>query len=482
MENPELKAIAETIAEIRKCLPGADDSARQQYLIELSALRNMAIAVLDAWMEVDDAIEEALEELGVELCDEDDEPSQVTIPATPSRTAQTNGIRSGGRQDNLMGGPVDLVETWFDLSLKADCLLRKGLGYFDLHMYDEAANALSDAVFHNDLPATRIYLALSHLAAGRIDLATMEVNKARAMAQDEITAQAVLELDVQICAARDDWQQAIHVLYELVSLQADNEDIWFNLGVCHLRLFEFAAAERCFAKAMRDQSADVEAALWRALTLSLTDRRDEAYRLLQIAFTLQFPSPETIALYVVVQLSVARVDEAIATVAMFRAEHPRLPIGDELLALCFLALNRPDLSLPLCKRALTICPNRISAMALLGICSYFHGDLRHAREALIWTESMVAPSAVVQLILGRIDMMDGNMAQAATRFGQLASHPRTYARRLSALYQGMVSIAQGSPNVANAHFERAMQYGISHDVVQSAKQYAVDRYLVPDVN
>lgn len=474
MQNVELKAIANAIAQIREQLPEADTAVRSKMLEELETLREMATSILDAWMEVDDAIEETLAQISEAAIDasvalQEGETPQSTASLHLGASVQQS-LQS--RTENLLQAPVQLAETWFDMSLRADCALRKGLGYFDLRMFDEAALSLTQAVAEQDNPATRIYLALSHLAADRVDLATNHLNVARERASDDVTVRAVLEVDVQICAAREDWHQAVHVLYELLCFEPNQLDTWYNLGVCHLKLYEFAAAERCFAKSMKGEPMDVEAALWRAMSLVLCGRVDEARQLLATSTHLAHNLEEYALLRVVLHLSTQRIDLAERVAMTAIVAEPNRASGYELLALCRAVSHRPADAIPLCKRALTLLPNSSQAFTLFGLCSYLMGDFVRAERALKIVEERGEASGLTHIVRARIASLEGHAADAKERLNRLAEHPGMYAKRLAVLYRGMLHLSENEVALAEADFERALHLGLPQSAIDVAKAHA----------
>ncbi|GMA60891.1 tetratricopeptide repeat protein [Alicyclobacillus fastidiosus] len=474
MQNVELKAIANAIAQIREQLPEADTVVRSKMLQELETLREMATSILDAWMEVDDAIEETLAQISEASIDasiaaQGDQAPQYTASLNAGAGVQQS-VQS--RTESLLQAPVQLAETWFDMSLRADCALRKGLGYFDLRMFDEAALSLTQAVAEQDNPATRIYLALSHLAANRVDLAVSHLNVARVRANDDVTVRAVLEVDVQICAAREDWHQAVHVLYELLCFDPTQLDTWYNLGVCHLKLYEFAAAERCFAKSMKNEPTDVEAALWRAMSLVLCGRVDEARQLLTTSTHLARNVEEHALLRVVLHLSTQRIDLAERAAIAASAAEPNSAFGYELLALCRAVSHRPDEAIPLCKRALALSPNSSQALTLFGLCSYLTGDLQRAERALKTVEERGESSGLTHVVRARIATLNGLTADALERLGRLSEHPGMYAKRLAVLYRGMLHLSENEIALAEADFERALHLGLPPSAIDIARAHA----------
>jgi tetratricopeptide (TPR) repeat protein len=478
--NAELEAIANAIEQIRQQVPIADEQRRAQMLDELAKLRAMATSVLDAWMAVDDTIEETLAEIGSNPNAYESSESQIQTP--PSRTA--DATRTGG--EPLIPSPIHLVEPWFDLSLKAECALRKGLGYYDLEMYGAAADALHDAVAQNDTPATRIYLALCHLQAGHLDSAALQLKKAGENASDDLTRQAILEAKTQLYAAERNWHAAIHVFYELLHTSAQSPDIWFNLGVCHTQLDELSAAERCFAKAMHLDPADNEARLWRALCLCLTNRREEAQKLIQdTQFDPDFIA-QTSLLFVVVCLSASLYPEARAAAEYLRHHAPTDATGDYLLALCELTNAKPKQAIVYAKRAMTLAPNHVQATLIFGFSSFLLDDITRAKLALTSVENKIDSTSqtacLLELVRAQIASMTGDHSLAEEQFNRLTVEGRAQTKRLATLYRGMLYLHQNKLQLANADFHRAKQLGIPENWIQIARTKVKTRQLCQEIN
>lgn len=462
MQYVELKDIAKAIEHLRTQIPAADSQMRQEMRDQLIALRDMAGSILDAWMEVDDAIEETVRELGDSSPETaptisygDSEKVNLSAVDEPLTDAVTD------RQPHWLTGPMELTEAWYDLSLKAETALRRGLGYFDLEMFEEAADALTDAVSENDTPATRIYLSLSHMASGQLQEAATELTEARRMAQDEVTLQAILEAEIQMFALGDDWHSAIHTLYELLTFHPNQGDTWYNIGICHMHLHEFAAAERCLAHAMMFDENDEEAYLWRAFTLCMTDRQIEAKRLLE-----WLPSDNAghHELRAVVLLATGNVEHALLS-----ARHVVSHKSGALIGLCQLVRGEIRKATTTLKRHLTICPDNAEGKMLFGICSFLSGDFTRSKQALRELMSTTPTNTLVELLLARLDAMDGYSDEAQQRFERLVNHPRLPIRRLAVLYRGMLYTSEGREDLAKTDFVYARSLGFSNEIVNIAE-------------
>lgn len=484
MQHEELLAISETIQEIREQLPLADDASRQIMMETLSSLRAMAASILDAWMAVDDAIEETYADL---FADDDMdnvlEPSSTPIAAkntakmdvstdTTSHHSTQPPSKNNHRTQTLFDGPVPLAEAWFDLSLKPEYHLRKGLGFYDLAMFDEASSALATAIQHRDLPQTRIYLALSHLSAGRIDEAELELDLAHSQSTDPLTIQAILEVETQICAAREDWHGAIRVLYNLLSTETDQGDLWFNLGICHVRLYEFQAAQRCFEKAVSTHHEDVEAILWRALTLVWTEQLEKHTQIAPLLGGMRVKTDREFQLLVMLYLALGQFDAATSVASTCRSQPIHWSQGTHLLALCHAAMGQPNQAVLLCKALLTMEPDNVAALSLLGIALFLQGDIRRAERVLARSDSQdlsCSHSSMIPLLRGRIASIRGDVVAARQHFHRISvtSHPAI--RRMQALYEGMLALHVDDANQANRAFARAAQLGVPQNAIDLAR-------------
>lgn len=455
MQYAELKAIAEAIAEMREQIPLADTSARQVMLEQLSEFRDMSGNVLDAWMEVDDAIEEAVRELTLDESAMDIpqklSQAEISAPSVPDDTKQ--------RDPGFDVQPLHLAEAWFDLSLKGEYLLRKGLAYFDLKMFAQAAKTLSGAVKEQDIPGARIYLALSFLASGQLNEAARHLKTARYMAKDALTLQAVLEAEVEMYSMQEDWSATVRTLYELLAYDPDLGDTWFNIGICHMHLYEFAAAERCFAQAAHYQE-DEATILWRAFSLALMDSHDGSVELLATLGNTD-EAEGLQELRSTVYLAVGMIDRALHHASQIS----RRENAAAMTALCLILNGQSDLALVQLKRHLTLCPDNRQALTLFGVCSYLTGNLTRARKSFANLKDCTPSSAFVELILARMDMASGDMAAAEYRLRSLGEDSRLSVRRLAVLYLGMLKLLCGKDVEAKESFARASQLGFRREVI-----------------
>lgn len=406
-------------------LPLADATAREEMTDMLSALRAKAASILDAWMDVDEAIEETYAELF------NDEPADTR---------------------------------------KGETFLRKGLGFYDLAMFEEASTALAIAVEHDDLPATRIYLALSQLAAGHVTEAWGELKLARLQSSDPLVLQAILEAETQVCVARKDWQATIHALYQLLSTDAPRGNLWFNLGVCHVHLFEFAAAGRCFTQAHAANPRDTEALLWCGLTMAWTERVDEAKWVAQLAESGTVRNRQEVQLQVLLYLAVGEFAAARRTATKFGLNMVCEAIGLRLLALCDLAWEQPERAVLLCKKAMTLEPDHGTIKLLLGMALFLQGDTHRADLVLSHGEDHFPfDTAFIHLLRGRIALMHGHLPGARRHFTAISDTAYPAVRGIAALYEGLLSLRENDVKQATDAFAKAIHLGVAENVVEMAK-------------
>ncbi|WP_067618489.1 tetratricopeptide repeat protein [Alicyclobacillus acidiphilus] len=460
MQYVELAAIAEAVQALRSKLPTADETLREKLSDTLLTLRELANKTLDAWMSVDEAIEETYALL---------ESPSVAKDAMPSETPSDNGtmVESGDALDS------PYAEGLFDLSAKYECQLRKGLAYYDLRMFDHAAKTLSDAIDEADCSGdslgAMIYVALSQLHAGHLDEAkqTLATVEAAVDADDEIVLQALLEVRTFLHASERDWQNAIHTLYNLLDFDSDRGEVWFNLGVCHIHLGEFAAAERCFAQS-HARTDDEEALLWRALALVWAGNGRAAKTIAEIIP----PTASTvkcIRLRVMLLLAVGLHQHALMQAREYQRHQDNLALGLYLEALCCVVMGSSARASVLCKRALTIAPDDLPLTALLGCCLYLIGDYDRSEGVLAnLANQLPSVPGMVSLLLGRLAIRSHDTHLAMKHLHAAAKSSQTSIRRLAALYQAVVYERRAESEDLVASLQRAVQLGVPADVLRHA--------------
>lgn len=484
MQHVELQAIAEAVAEIQSQLPSADERDREKFRDSLRSLRDLATTVLDAWMVVDDAIEETYHAL-VSSESHADESSTASIPShdvdlatTSVQFGQDTDVEnkdadpsiSGARTNPFWNGPLHLEEAWYDWSITAHGHLRKGLGFYDLQMYKEAAEALSVAVASEQRPDALIYLALSHMASGELEAADDALQEAKLLAQDVTTVQAILEVETQICAASEDWHRAIHVLYNLLETDAPHGDIWFNLGMCHIHLYEFGAAARCFERAVAYEGTDVEALLWQGLVCAWTNQIDVAKSLIGHVLIEPSASTRVLTLGVLFYLTIGSFENALRVARMPSVDAAAAGVRLNLEALCYVVMGNVQKAIQVCKKAITLDPPGTLSLELLGLCLFVEGDWDRAERVLSTIEGRTRPvSSVVRLITGRLAMKKRDFSRALQLFKSLQQDGKGHFRRLSSLYLGLLYDALGDETNAGQAYQRAKELGLPASVIQKAK-------------
>ncbi|KRW91464.1 hypothetical protein SD51_08990 [Alicyclobacillus tengchongensis] len=414
MQYVEFDAIVQAVGELRALLPAATGQQREQLVDTLGSLRELANQALDAWMELDELIEQTYAELSL----------------------QESTTDSGSWFDGM--AIADDLAVW---QFANACELRKGLAYYDLHMYEQAAQAFGKAVTQegDESAGTRIYLALSHLANGRLQEAERMLAEASQRASDAIERQAVLEVGVQLAAAKRDWHAAIDRLFDLLDTDADRVDVWYNLGVCHLRLRQWAMAQRCFLRAYQRRK-EAEALLGLALATLMAGDREGAGDLCSSVAMAATESAHHVQLAASLLIAAGRSQDA-ANLAQRCLHNPAVfATGYYVLALCAFAAGNIGRATTLCKQCLTLEQNRDDAATLLAVCLYLQGN--EARAEVI-VQRQLAQShdvpPVVALLAGRLAMRRGRFEEAEEFLGQAAASSHAASRMLARRYQQMLA-------------------------------------------
>ncbi|GMA55681.1 hypothetical protein GCM10025858_01840 [Alicyclobacillus sacchari] len=414
MHYVEFDAIVQAIAELRTLLPSATGQQREQLIDALGSLRQLANQALDAWMELDELIEQTYADLSL---------SEQTA----------NGVSwfSG------MAMADDLAAWQFSEA----CELRKGLAYYDLHMFEQAARSLGKAVAQegDESAGLRIYLALSHLANGRLAEAETMLLEAATRVADVIERQAVLEVGVQLAATKGDWQSAIDQLFDLLDTDADKADTWYNLGVCHLRLRQWAFAQRCFARAYQRRE-ELESLLGLALATLLAGDREGAGDLCSQVATASVESARLVQLLSSLLIAAGRRQDAITLARRCLHDPSVAATGYYLLGLCAFADGEIGRASSFCKQCLTLERNRDDAAMMLAVCAYLQGGEARA-EAIMQGQLMRRNQfpPVVSLLAGRLAMRRGRIEEAEMFFEQVVASPHATSRMLARRYQQMLA-------------------------------------------
>lgn len=136
---------------------------------------------------------------------------------------------------------------------------RRGIGFFDLWMYEDAVRELETVVYHSgDFPVARLYLALGYIAQGRGDEAEPHLQFLLSTERSPWIQTSAYHARAHVMAEQGKWEEAVEDLTRAVQGQPRIPLLHYNLGVCLSRIGRHAEAFLQFSKVVELDPHDEE--------------------------------------------------------------------------------------------------------------------------------------------------------------------------------------------------------------------------------
>lgn len=439
------------VDRIRVQLGTADADFRRVLAEELFCLQRLGEQYIDHWMALDEQIEELLATYELAPASEMAQPLvQAAVPprvSTQLPVARLAPPSSGpDTKPNAVGdpNPVPIYPgdefEWFtpqpdDAAL---CSFRKGMGYYDLLMFDDAAVAFEETVKTSPNPVARLYLAAAHAARGRTAMALAETQMVRNELSHPILLCAANEIEAQAFLSDGQLDQAILRLKEIIELEPDYQDVWYNLGICFAHQGDWAAAAMALARSLVTNPDDIDAVS--ALVHVHVKRRDGRTALETLMPTLAHHPRHVRLLYAHMQVLRCLGDSR----AAMRVGRQILELAPDFdgawSSLAWLLMESGSVSegLALLKKQLTLRPQSVSASIQLGIGLMMAGDFVPSERVLTRVLPSAPDKSPIWLALGRVSAGLGHRQQASTRYLRAMRDPRKPVKRLALYYYGLL--------------------------------------------
>lgn len=244
----------------------ADEDQRRYLCDELGALREMGSGFFDLWVSFEDQVQELLEEYAApETTLDTDWEALVRVgldahPTAPGKRGSAN-VRTPGASirptRNWMDGTSSLLDTADGLHL-----FRKGVGYFDLFMFEESKRAFVRILeLAPDLAVARLYLALCHMSSGETAEAERQLSFVELLSGEEALLTAAREAKAQLHADQGRYPEAAQELLGVVQARPEDANAHFNAAVCFFAEGDYERAGGHARRAVELVPADAQA--WR---------------------------------------------------------------------------------------------------------------------------------------------------------------------------------------------------------------------------
>jgi tetratricopeptide (TPR) repeat protein len=479
------------VDRIRKQLATADADLRRYLAEELYCLRQLGEQYIDHWMTLEEQITDLIHTY--DLPDGLLEPAsldQAPVAAAPaqaradgqspgeSRTARAHRgpspaapmVRLAAGQGHKADPPSAPVwaQLGFDDTPPVSVQFRKGLGYFDLAMFRDAATALEQVVQGAETPLARLYLAASYAAEGRSEDAMAQLDHLRKYVTDPLVFCATREIEAQIHLAAGRTELALQALARVTATLPKYPDAWFNLSLCYAKLGDLAAAERCAALALALDPHDAEAACVLAAVQFARNHIADAESTCRQALS-EHPRHADLTLLTAHLHRVKGEWDACARAcqAVIRAR-PDEGSAWSLLAWARLQQGKTEEALALLQKRLAVCREDAAAMVQLGVVLLLAGDLDRAERVLTRCLAKYPNKSLVWIALGKVSLERGERRQAHTRFLRAAKDVRPAVRRLALYWYGRAMLDADCPEQAERYLKAAAAWGAPNAAILSA--------------
>ncbi|WP_067935289.1 tetratricopeptide repeat protein [Alicyclobacillus kakegawensis] len=271
--------------------------------------------------------------------------------------------------------------------------LRRGLGYFDLAMYDDAISSLAQAVSSApySLPARLLFASALRLA-GQPQAALNQVRSILAQQPDQIEYCAACEIAAQVYFQSGEFTKAVRCLNEVVAVLPDYPDTWHNLGICYGKIGDWPAAAAAFQQALElDPGPDTETACLLVQALMNLGEHEEARRVALQALQERPRHPGLLSL--LWRLAVESDDwQRAQGYACKLVEAAPADAGSSIrLAFSLWHTAGPGTAVAALKKAIAVNPGQARLLSALAILHWLKGDV-----AAAWRVIGALPEAVLQ--------------------------------------------------------------------------------------
>jgi len=472
--------IFRAIERIRKQLASSDAAMRQYLAEELTSLKQLGTQYFDHWMALDDQIHELAETYELTIGTE-------SVPATTSAadamhietlathnddvasaaqstTAVRTGIECSLPTRTLVANTVAITPpSWeteaHDWSDVLSTSFRRGMAYYDLLMFDDAARLLAQVVEKVDEPIVRLYLGAAHAAQGRTVEATQELEYVRQMSTEERIVTATYEIEAFILCQNRQVDKALQC-FEVITKQCPTySDAWYNLGVCHFHQRDYGRAQTAFLHALHLSPDDAACCQYLAICFLAGGDFGSAIQHCSHALAQKPRHLGVLIAYSHILIKLGRREEGLAVCARIHSVQPTC--ADAYLHAAWHHLRHGDTTSArlILKKLLTIQPKHPEALLQFGVVCFMENDLENAESSLHAALLGHVDKATVWIALGRISAQKKQYDRAHRRFLRALADHRKAIKRLALYYHAQMLIDRQRPREAEKLLKAAAILG-----------------------
>jgi tetratricopeptide (TPR) repeat protein len=435
------------VERIRLQLPSADQEMKRYLGEELLCLRRLGEQYIDHWMTLEDQISDLVEGYqlvaqtqsaapGVSLHILQGGSTSIYVHEEESKQPLDIHNRTAPAESFLIEGDgedADFTSFGWNHSDSVTVAFRKGLAYYDLFMFADAAKSLEEVVNDLDTPVARLYLAASYAAQEMADAAMNQLTMIRRATDDPLFLCAANEIEAQLYIAQENFAAAIIVLRQITDSLPKYADAWFNLTICYTSLGRYDWAEEAAVMALRLDPTDVESAVLLGTVRLKMGNLITASATCQAALKEHPQHVELQKLSAHIAKHRGDYEAAIATCRELVARVQHQTDVWSLLSWLYVKTGDNQKALLTLKRQLTLQPQNSSALLQLGIVSLLSNEMEQAERILLRCLAHHPNKSLVWIGLGIISFGQGLEPQAHTRFLRATKDTRKDVKRL-ALY------------------------------------------------
>lgn len=426
MFDVQFSVLFKAVDRLREQLETADQELRSYLAEELFSLRNLGEQYIDSWMTLDEQIRELLERY------------QLENPITTTSVASSHHSL-----DELSGTEfADWMKLAFETDEISETSLIKGIGYFDLLMFDQAVQFLIHYLESSEHPIARLFLAAAYAGKGQNHHAQREVRRLRELTQDPLLICAANELEAHVFAEYGQYEQAISLLDEVAEAMPEYPDVWYNLGLCFAVVGSYAKSIQCLVRSLRLKPSRADSS--RLLTLVLLKVGDPkgAEDVIQLALHHHPRNPDLLLLKSELAWMEHRFEEGIAACRTVLNANPQHPTARRNLAKGLLMQGRVPEAIAVLKVQLSLQPKDSAVLVQLAVANLLSGQYDRAEQCVMRSMVSYPNQGFLWLVLGRISALRSDVQQAYYRFVRALRDPRKPVKRLALYLYGLTLFEQ----------------------------------------
>lgn len=462
MFSTQFAVLFKAVERIRQQLKTADDGLRSHLTDELLSLRNLNNRYIDSWMKLDEEIQELLEEAQLER-----------RPPTLSRGNQGPSVnpaksRAGFPASSPAAGEFvqhnkDDLSTWLNLAFENEDLLevslRKGIGYFDLLMFDQASDFLNDYLKHADHPIARLFLGATYLAKREVYRAQRELHRVRELTNDPLLICATNELDAHMFAQRGQFDEAIVLLTQVAQLMPNYPDVWYNLGLSFSLTGRYAKSIQALYRSLQLDPANEDSSHLLALVLLKAGDVRGSKDTIDLALQYHPRNPDLLMLKSELAWMEQHYDEGVEACRKVLQVNPRHPTVRSVLAKGLIQQGKLSEAIGVLKMQLTMDPKHPSATVQLGVAYLLAGYYERSEQCILTSMVPYSNKGFLWLVLGRISARRGDAQQSYHRYLRAMRDGHKPVKRLALYLYGLTLFEEGRFAESDKYLKAAQVLG-----------------------